>query len=162
VTERRSLFDAVKKYFGDSPWVATQFTGQPVLRFTHEGANGRWTCIAHAREAEERFTFYSIGLATSPEELRGPLAEFITRANFGLIIGNFEMDLDDGEVRFKTSIDVEGDRLRSVYIDSLVRINIQMMDKYLPGLRGVVEARMSPYEAIVMVEGPPSTRAIRE
>jgi len=33
--------------------------------------------------------------------------EFLTRANYGLNIGNFEMDFQDGEIRFKTAIDVE-------------------------------------------------------
>jgi hypothetical protein len=30
---------------------------------------------------------------------RAPPAEFITRANYGLIIGNFELDFEDGEIR---------------------------------------------------------------
>lgn len=39
-----------------------------------------------------------------PEELRPGVAEFITRANYGLIRGNFEMDFNDGELRYKTTI----------------------------------------------------------
>jgi hypothetical protein len=30
-----------------------------------------------------------------------------------MIIGNFEMDFEDGEIRYKTSIDVEDDSLSS-------------------------------------------------
>ena len=47
-----------------------------------------------------------------PEEMRVPMAEFLTRANYGLRIGNFEMDFEDGEVRYKSSVDFEGIELR--------------------------------------------------
>lgn len=30
-------------------------------------------------------------------------AEFLTRANYGLVFGNFEMDMHDGEIRYKPS-----------------------------------------------------------
>ncbi len=162
MTQPRSMFDTVKKYFGDSPWVTTQFSGQPILRFNHESAAGSWVCIAHCRESEDRFIFYSIGIAATPEDRRPAVAEYITRANFGLLIGNFEMDYDDGEVRFKTSIDVEGDRLSTVILDHLVRINVQMMEKYLPGLITVIEEGVAPLDAITKVEGPPQRRTIDE
>ncbi len=48
------------------------------------------------------------------------VAEFITRANFGIVIGNFEIDFSDGEIRYKTSIDVEGDRPSFALIKRLV------------------------------------------
>lgn len=159
MTEPKRMFDVVMKYFGDSPHVTTQFTGRPILRFTHEGNNGRWICIAHCRESEDRFIFYSIGLAASPPERRLALAEFLTRANFGLLMGNFEMDMDDGEVRFKTSIDVEGDRLTTALINQLVRVNIEMMDKYLPGILAVAHQEIDPLTAIIAVEGPQTKRS---
>ena len=32
-----------------------------------------------------------------------PVSEVLVRANWGLSVGNFEIDVSDGEVRFKTS-----------------------------------------------------------
>lgn len=153
MSERRPMFDVVHKFFADSSWVTTQFVGKPILRFAHSGKNGQWVCIAHCRESESRFVFYSIGLAAVPEETRPALALFLTRANFGLIIGNFEMDMSDGEVRYKTSIDVEDDRLSTTLLRHLVDVNIEMMDKYLPGMRAVVEDGADPEAAVIAVEG---------
>lgn len=162
MTQPRTMFDTLKKYFGDSPWLTTEFSGQTVLRFNHEGQNGHWVCIAHAREAEDRLVVYSIELTEAPAGRRAALAEFLTRANYGMIIGNFEMDFDDadGEVRFKTSIDVEGDRLTTTLIGQLVKLNIQMMDKYLPGIRAVATTDITPLAAIEQIEGPSQTRDI--
>ena len=36
------------------------------------------------------------------EDKRDVVCRYITRANYGLRNGNLEMDLDDGEVRYKT------------------------------------------------------------
>jgi len=159
MSDKRSIFDVVHKYFGDSQWVTTQFTGKPILRFSHVGKNGSWVCIAHARESEERFAFYSIGITGMPEAKRLAMAEFITRANFGLIIGNFEMDMNDGEIRYKTSIDVQGDRLSTAMVDHLVRISVNMMDKYFPGITAVIEEGTDPATAIEAIEGPPQQQS---
>jgi hypothetical protein len=35
------------------------------------------------------------------------MAEYLTRANYGLILGNFAMDMADGEVHYKVSVDFE-------------------------------------------------------
>ena len=47
--------------------------------------------------------YYSAPI-TVPEEKRTAISEFITRANYGLTNGNFEMDFSDGELRYKTTI----------------------------------------------------------
>ena len=159
---RAPMFDTVRKFFGDSRWVATQFTGKPILRFAHEGKNGNWMCIAHCREPEDRFVFYSIGIVDTPEERRPATSEFITRANSGLLIGNFEMDFDDGEVRYKTSIDVEGDRLSTALVRQLVNVNIDTMDKYLPGFAAVIAGGIEPAVALQLVEGPATVKPIEE
>ena len=57
--------------------------------------------------------------------------KFLIRANYGMMIGNFEMDFTDGEIHYKTSIDVEGDKLSSALIKRLVYANVMMMDEYL-------------------------------
>lgn len=158
MSDKRPIFDVVHKYFGDSSWVTTQFVGKPILRFNHVGKNGSWVCIAHARESEDRFVFYSIGVTGMPEARRLAAAEFLTRANFGLIIGNFEMDMGDGEVRFKTSIDVDGDRFTTALLRQLVDVNLEMMDKYLPGIIAVIDTDTSPEAAVAGIEGPSTAR----
>ena len=85
------------------------------------------------------------------------IAHFLTLTNYGLIIGNFELDLSDCEIRYKTSIDVEGDRLTPALIKRLVYTNVTMMDQYLPG---ILEQGVTPKAAICLVEqgevAPPS------
>jgi hypothetical protein len=72
--------------------------------------------------------------------------------NYGIVIGNFEMNFYDGEIRYKTSLDVEGDRLSSTLVKHLVYSNVTSMDKYLPGIMSVIFGNLSPEEVISRVE----------
>lgn len=85
------------------------------------------------------------------ENKRQAIAEFLTRANSGMIVGNFELDADR-EIRYKTSVDVKGARLSSALIEQIVYANVAMMDKYLPEIMSVIYSEVSPVEAIAQIE----------
>ncbi|MEB3279645.1 MAG: YbjN domain-containing protein [Lyngbya sp.] len=148
-----SMFQTVLNFFTEDDWPFTKIQGDLALRSAFQGKNGTWDCYAKVREAQKQFVFYSICSVNAPEDKRQAIAEFIARANYGTIIGNFELDFTDGEIRFKTSIDVEGDTLSSALIQSLVYTNVMMMDEYLPGILAVVSGELSPVEAIANIEG---------
>jgi hypothetical protein len=147
------IFEAMAKFFKEDDWPFSQIEGKPILRMGFAGENGNWMCYAQAREEQEQFVFYSVCPVNTPEDKLPAIAEFVTRANYGLVIGNFELDLEDGEIRYKTSIDVEGDSLSAALIKNLVYTNIRMMDKYLPGIMSTIYGGVSPKEAIAQVEG---------
>ena len=88
-----------------------------------------------------------------PEEHRAAAAETLTRANWGLRVGNFEMDYTDGEVRYKVSVDVEGGLLGHTMVQNMITAGISMQDRYHPALMRVVYADASPEDAIREVEG---------
>ena len=72
--------------------------------------------------------------------------------NYGVVIGNFEMNFYDGEIRYKTSIDVEGDRLTPALVKHLIYTNVATMDKYLPGIMSMIYGNLSAEEAISRIE----------
>jgi len=149
-----SLYQAVIHFFTEDDWAFTKLKGEPILQMAFQGENGQWTCYAKAREEQQQFVFYSLCPIAAPEEKRSAIAQFLTLANYGLLIGNFELDFSDGEIRYKTSIDVKGDRLSHALIKRLVYTNVTMMDEYLPGIKTVIEAGVSPEEAIGAIEQP--------
>ncbi|NEQ30985.1 MAG: YbjN domain-containing protein [Leptolyngbya sp. SIO4C5] len=67
-------------------------------------------------------------------------------------VGNFELDFSDGEIRYKTSLDVEGDRLSQASIKQLVYTNVFTMDRYLPGIEAVIKYGTNAEAAIALVE----------
>ncbi len=148
-----AIYDTMIQFFKEDDWPFTPLEGKPIIRTAFSGKSGQWSCFAQAREDQQRFLFYSISAVNAPEDKRMAMAEFLTRANYGLIIGNFELDFSDGEIRYKTSIDVEGDRLTTALIKQLVYANVFTFDRYLPGVMAVIYGNVSPVDAINQVEG---------
>ena len=147
-----SIFAIVERFFKEDDWKFQRMEGKTILRMGVSGKNGSWVSYAQAQDDKQRFIFYSIMDTKVPEDKRQAVAEFLTRANYGLIIGNFEMDFSDGEVRYKTSIDVEGGQLVPRMIKIMVYTNVLMMDKYLPGIMQVIYGGVSPAKAVAAVE----------
>ncbi len=147
------ILDMVTEFFQQDEWPFSLMEELMALRTGFKGSNGEWACYARARDEHEQFIFYSICPVKAPEKDRQRMAEFLTRANYGLLIGNFEMDFSDGEIRYKSSIDIEGDRLSTALVKNMVYANVLTMDRYLPGIMKVLYADLAPAEAIEMVEG---------
>ena len=77
---------------------------------------------------------YAVSPINATEDVRPVVAEYITRANYGLKSGNFEMDYRDGEVRYKTYLrcSIEVPPLEDV--EHSVDLPIAMMQRYGDGL----------------------------
>jgi hypothetical protein len=107
-SSRGQIYQEMVKFFQEDEWPFYPVEAQPVLQTAFEGKNGKWACFARAREQQEQMVFYSICPVNVPQHKLMAVAEFLTRANSGMILGNFELGFTDGEIRYKTSIDVEG------------------------------------------------------
>jgi len=147
------ILDAATTFFTEDDWPFSPVDEKSALSLVFKGQNGQWSCYAQAREEHQQFVFYSVCPVHVPDDKQAALAEFLTRANYGLIVGNFEMDYNDGEIRFKTSIDVAGDRLSSALVKQCVYANVIMMDQYLPGIMSVMYSDAPPAQALAQIEG---------
>lgn len=146
-----SILDRVAEFLTTSVSVAEDDQG---LRWTHSDGAETWTVSVETRERLQQLMFYSTLGFEVPDARRAAVAEFITRANSGLIIGNFEMNFHDGVVRFKTSVDVEGTEVTAALCKPLLEANVAMMTTYVPGLRAVALEDEEPVRAIDRIENP--------
>jgi hypothetical protein len=147
------ILDAVQRFLEEDDWPHSLIDGRTVYKTGFEGKNGQFTCYAQERSEQEQFVFYSIFPVRAPENRIPEVSEFITRANYGMIIGNFELDFADGEIRYKTSVDVEDVTLEEPLLRHLMYANVLTMDKYFPGLMRVLYAGIAPADAVQEVEG---------
>ena len=146
------ILDAVRQFLEEDDWPSSMLEGRLVMKTGFEGKNGQYTCYAQERAEQQQFVFYSIFPVRVPENKLADLSEFITRANYGMIIGNFELDYGDGEIRYKTSVDVEDVAAVEPLVRHTIYANVLTMDKYFPGLMRVLYAGISPADAVREVE----------
>jgi hypothetical protein len=147
------ILDAIAVFLEQDDWPHNLVDGRSVYKTGFEGKNGQFTCYAQERNEQEQFVFYSIFPVRAPENRLAEVAEFITRANYGMIIGNFELDYGDGEVRYKTSVDVEEVDMTQPLLRHAIYANVLTMDKYFPGFMRVIYAGIDPVDAVEEVEG---------
>jgi hypothetical protein len=146
-------FDMLSNYLDDDEWYPRRIDGKHAYSMSYSGKHGDLRCYAIIRVDLEEFLFYAVAPVKVPEEVRTAISEFLTRANYGLRIGNFELDYSDGEVRYKSSLDFEGQNLTPELIRNAIYPAVHTMDRYLPGLLRVSFGGATPHEAIEEVEG---------
>jgi len=146
-------FSALGEFLSQDGWKFRQLEGQSAYSTSYTGKNGDFRCYALVRTDLEEFIFYAVTPVRVPEDVRAAVAEFITRANYGMRIGNFELDYGDGEVRYKSSQNFEDLPLTREDIRNAIYPAIQTVDRYLPGLMRVSFGAATPLEAIEEIEG---------
>jgi hypothetical protein len=152
-TTGQQAFETLGQFLEEDGWNPQQMEERTIYRVGFSGENAQFPCYAQVLVDKEQFLFYAMAPIKAPEEARPAVAEFITRANYGMRIGNFEMDFSDGEVRYKSSLDFEGDELTSELIRHAIYPAVLMMDRYMPGLMGVIHGGKAPADAIAEIEG---------
>ena len=86
-----------------------------------------------------------------PDARRVAAAEAIARINSRLATGHFELDFDDGELRFRSAIDVEGGLLSTLMVDNLVRSALWACEQYCAPLMSIAFGDAEPAVAVAAV-----------
>jgi hypothetical protein len=142
-----TMLDLAEKYFASCAWRHSRVAGRDdLIELVFENPRSKWKSYAKASDSRA-FLFYSICATDVPEARRPAVAEFMTRVNFGLVTGNFEMDWSDGEVRFRTGIELTGIEPTTELVAALVQPNLSAVHRYLPGLLMVIRNEADPVAA---------------
>jgi len=144
----------LEKFLRDAGWSPQTVDGADNLfRVAFSGEHGRMQAVAQVLPELNQFLFY-VGCSTrAPEERRQQVMEFVTRSNYGLRIGAFELDLSDGEVRFRSALDFEGTELTESLIRNTIAPAVHTMDLYMGGLMKVMFGGVPATDAIEEIEG---------
>jgi hypothetical protein len=153
-TAGEKAVEDVREFLEHDGWYPERLGDAAVFRVHYSGRHATFPCFIQVRADLEQLLIYAVCPVRIPEESRSRVAEFITRANYGMRIGNFELDYDDGEVRYKTSVDFEGEVLAVGWLRGLLYPAVQTLDTYLPGLLAVAHGEREPLEAVKLVEEP--------
>lgn len=125
---------------------------EEAVTFVVRGKNGAFNALIQVRSEDEQIMVYSVSPVKAPAERRPEMALFLALANYGIFIGNFELDMNDGEVRYKASHDLAKQPFADDILANLIKISVGAYDQYAPGIKAVAEGLSAP-EAIRQVEG---------
>ena len=96
---------------------------------------------------EDNFSTLTTLPLTADKDHRLAVAEYLTRANFNLRTGNFELNMNDGEIRFKTYVHVGTGTTDMHAARQAVLLPFLMIDRFGDGLIDVLFGFKTPREA---------------
>lgn len=153
------ILDVAERYLRQQAWKFERSPDRPELWMVFSCESGKWFTILQERAHLNQLVVYSAVMVPAPEDRRGAVSEFITRINYGMVLGNFELDFGDGEVRCKTSVDAGDGEFGGALVEPVVDMNFAMMRRFLPGIMAVAFEGVDPGDAVEMLESARSARA---
>ena len=104
--------------------------------------------IATANEIQT----YAVCPIRARADVMPTVAEYITRANWNLKVGGFEMDYNDGEVRYHCCLPCAGGEPDAKCVDLVVVVAFLMMERYGDGLLKALTGFGEPKLDVAMAE----------
>lgn len=102
------------------------------------------------------YAFSPIGADADDRDMMLKMAEFVCRANYGLRSGNFELDMRDGEIRYKTYVDCDGDMTPSnAVVRGIIYCCASMFDRYAFGILDIIFGDATAKDAVEKCEKSP-------
>ena len=149
------IVDAIKNYLDSDDWKYS-FDGEDKtfsfnIRIDGKLKNLRYIIFVRP----ECYTVYALSPVNADIEdsqAMGRMADFICRANYGLRNGNFELDMRDGELRYKTFVDCAELVPSAEVVKNSIMLPAFMFEKYSPGMLDIIFKEATAEEAIEKCE----------
>jgi len=145
---RESLHEAVTAVLAAEGFQFMVEEEESLIRLDIQGDNGYWMCLVQCREEQRQILFYGVCPAKPRPDKVGTLAELLTRINYQMAVGCFEMDYDSGQVRLRTAVNLGETAPETTLIKEALEANVLIMDGYLPAIMAVLHGDLSPVEAL--------------
>lgn len=143
----------VKSFLKAQEWQFSQVEDKNIILFGISGENGKFQCIADIIEEEnKKFVFFSVYGANITVNKTPEILELLNELNCSIFFGNFELDTEEGEIRFRTNLPFDNIELSQDLVTDIVMSNINAMDTSLVAIHGLIYDNLSVEEALKRIE----------
>ncbi len=133
-----------------------KFRAEPDLKavfFSVRGEAAIYDVSLLVTHDEQVFQIYmTIPVAANDKKLRPLVAEVATRANHNLVLGCFDFDLDDGNLRYHIGHASFDGRLEDGTVGRLIGTALCTADRYFPAFMRVMFGGHTPADAVYLAE----------
>ena len=158
-TYSKSVANAVNNFLTEDDWHFS-FDDQRGLFKFDLSLKGRIKKVSYIVDVkDDEYVVYAIsplGADEDDEKMMASMAEFICRANYGLKNGNFELDMRDGEIRYKSFVDCEGITPTMEMVRNSIHCPAAMFDRYGAGIVDIIFGNSTAKDAIAKCEKSPA------
>ena len=141
-----------KQFFNENEWEYSYDEEKNVFVTGVNMNNALGNIHIIIRMRQTSYTVYAILNSNAEETNISLVAEYLHRANYGLLNGNFELDYEDGEVRYKTHVNFEDTTVSEEILNDSILLPIFMFEKYGMNLLKIMLGDNSPQKLIEEIE----------
>ena len=158
-TYSKSIANVINSFLTEDDWHFSFDDKHGLFRF---GLNlkGRIKKVSYIIDVkDDEYVVYAIsplGADDDNEKVMATMADFLCRANYGLKNGNFELEMRDGEIRYKCFVDCEGITPTSEMVRNSIHCPAAMFDRYGAGIVDIIFGNATAKEAIAKCEKSPA------
>lgn len=149
------IVNVVKKFLDDDEWHYSFDEKTGIFRFNLR-IRSKIKKISYVIDVhDEEFIVYGMSPVCADSEdaeMMAQMAEFICRANCGLMNGCFELDFSDGEIRFRSFVDSDNLLPSTEVVENSVYCTSAMFKRYAAGIVDIIFGGASAKDAIAKCE----------
>lgn len=142
-----SLFQVLYEILKDNGWEFDFDTKNEIIKLEIRGVNANFRSFLLVDEEQESLLCNTHINQKIPHAKRLEVCDFMSRVNYELANGNFEMDMDNGEIRYRTFLDLADAEPSKEQILNIVWNGVLGFDTYYPGLMRLVYGNCSAEDA---------------
>jgi len=158
-SDMNGAIESVIQFIEGQKWSYKIEAGKSVIHTGVTGKNGQWNCVAVVGANVEHILFLSKFPGIAPTNRRAACLELLSRINFGLTHGCFELDFDDGEIRFRTCIPVLEGQVPPKAIEYLILTNLFTVDRFFGAIMKVIFSEACPKQALRPAKAQSGTKS---
>jgi hypothetical protein len=117
-------------------------------------SGGAFRCLGFLNDSLDLLQFMVVYPDQVPQRRRRAMAQAVTLANFGMKLGFFELNMEDGELRVHTASAFEPGSLPSSVVNWCISTGIAIADRYYASIQAISWGSREPADAIFEAEHP--------
>lgn len=142
-----SLFRLLYEILTHNGWEFDFDDKNEIIKLEIRGINSYFHSFLFVDEEQESLLCNTHIKQKIPPSKRLEVCDFMCRVNYELANGNFEMDMDNGEIRYRTYLDLADAEPSNEQILNIVWNGVIGFDTFYPGLMKLVYGDYSAEEA---------------
>ncbi len=144
------LSESVVKFLKAEDIHFSQLNDKTIYRVGFGGKNGTFFMYIDVDEDSEHIECITMCPLRAAENTKTDVLRLFAHVNWRLAAGHFDIDLNDGEVRFRTSIFAGSSEFDHDLIKHLVFVSMTTMDMFIPVIASVICGKVGAEDALRM------------
>jgi hypothetical protein len=142
-----ATLDRVRDWLRANEWTFDDVPDASCIRTGVQGKHARYRLVLGVRGEGPCFLVFGLYDFVVPSTRLASCADLVNRINFVSLVGCFEMDPDDGELRYRVTIPMEDAELSDGQIERSILVSASMADRWYPAFLALIHGGLSPSDA---------------